>query len=161
MAANLPWSFLDSSIDRVVTAADRLWHSSSWRTLYGYDEDDYSLQNCTMVLGMKNWGLGEHQVEFVNRLGIVEEIDTRANPGFMLNEGGLFWSVQWLNYWSREAQNIMLTKPTSGLPEGVEVRQLVGGSVCVRLSEKPGRLDDKVFHQLQLECRRRLSFRKA
>src|SRR5713226_5111159 len=116
MRALLNWSFLPHETDEVVAFVDRLWHCAAWRTLHAYDADDNSLQNCTMVLGMENWGLARDQVDFINRYGIVNEIDTRANPGYFLNHGGFYWSVQWLNYWSREAQTHMLAHLPHSLP---------------------------------------------
>src|SRR5262245_33361978 len=98
LTGKLSWPFLPVAVDRVVDSMDRLWKAEQFLVLYVYDQDDYSLQNATAVPGMEHWGLDRDQVDFVNRFGIVEEIDTRANPGYMLNHEGLLWSVQWLDY---------------------------------------------------------------
>lgn len=158
LTGKLLWSCLPL-IDAVVESMDSLWNIGQWSVLYAYDQDDYSLQNTTAVPGMQHWGLDREQLHFVTRFGVVEEIDPRGNPGYMLDHDGLLWSVQWLNYWSKQAQEQMLTAPLARLPEGVERQELGASAVRIRLGEKPGRLDDVAFHELQLECRHSLPFR--
>jgi hypothetical protein len=158
MKATMLWPSLPRSIEKVIAGLDTIWWRSTWLVLYAYDSDDFSLQNCTMSLGLENWGLVRDQLDFATRYG-VEVIDAKANPGYMLNQDGLFWSIQWLNYWNDEAQRRMLTQPVADLPAGVIAEHFGQGALRIKLGEWPGRLDDVAFHQLQLECRKSLRFR--
>jgi hypothetical protein len=151
------WSSLPE-IEDVVTSLDKIWRTAEWAVMYAYDRDDNSLQNTTSVPGMHYWGLERGQLNFVTRFGIVEEIDPRGNPGYMANCDGVMRSVQWLNYWSKEAQGQMLAKPIPALPAAVEVHDLENGALRIRLGERPGHFDDTGFHELQLECRRLVCF---
>ncbi len=158
LGCKLLWSGLSHETDALTVHMDRLWDSERWCVLYAYDQDDHSLQNLTTLMMLEDFGLVRDQVELINRFGIVDEIDTRGNPGYTLNHDGLLWSVQWLSYWSARAQEKMFTTPPRKFPAGVEVKDLGQGAIRVRLSEKPGRFDDVEFHKRQLECRRGLPF---
>jgi hypothetical protein len=151
--ACLFWNAIPEDVEDVVRRIDAIWCAGSFDALYAYDEDDLSLQNVTGPIHMQDYGLDETQVEFVKK-GPVTEIDTRENPGYFENRNGLHVSVQWLNYWSAEAQRMMFGGSLPQLPSGVEVADLGAGAVRVRLAKRPGRFDDVAFHKLQLECRR-------
>lgn len=159
LTAKLLWAFLPMEIGELVATLDRLWSSRYWSAVYAYDEDDFSLQNATAVPGMEHWGLDRAQVRLVKRFGVVEEIDSRGNPGYMLNHGGMLWSVQWLNYWSKDSQERIFAEAPTTFPPGVEVAHLNHGSIRMRVREKPGRYDDIEFHERQLQCRFMLPFR--
>jgi hypothetical protein len=154
------WSCLPAAIETVVSHIDGVWLKAPWTVLYAYDQDDFALQNTRSVPGMELSGLDRDQVDIVLAPGgVVEEIDTRENPGFFLNHDHLFWSVQWLNYWSAHSQHRMFGELPAQLPTGVSVKSLPHSALRIRLSEKPGRFDDVGFHQTQLKFRRRAPFR--
>ncbi len=160
MSAMLLWRCLPPSTEQLVPTVDRIWQRADWSVLYAYDEDDFGIQNDTMLLAIDYYGVDRNQVTVVPAPGgLTEEIDTRANPGYFLNHDGLFWSVQWLNYWSAEAQDRMFGKLPPALPEGITVKDMGDGAVRVRLGERPGKYDDVEFHKLQLEFRRSVPFR--
>jgi hypothetical protein len=158
LTAKILWSNIQAGICELVEIIDRIWGREVWSSLYVYDQDDFSLQNSSAVPGMKHWGIDRDQVELINRLGIADEIDTRANPGYLLNHDGDLLSVQWLNYWSSDAQGRIFTAPPRDFPAGLQVSDVGNGSLRLRLSENPGRFDDVEFHRRQLECRCRLPF---
>jgi hypothetical protein len=159
ITAALYWRFLPESIEDVVRGIDVIWGHGGFSVLYAYDYDDFRLQNTTAVPGMEHSGLIREQVDFVKRFGVVEEIDTRANPGFFVNSEGLFWSIQWLNYWSAEAQRRMFGGLLENLTDEVQRTSLEAGAVRVRLLDRPGRFDDVQFHQRQLRFRHQFPFR--
>jgi hypothetical protein len=160
MRTMLFWSCLPADIEAVVSHIDEIWSQAGWSVLYAYDDDDYRLQNHASVCGMEMYGLERDQVEIALAVGgVVEEIDTRANPGYFLNHDGLFWSVQWLNYWNEDSQREMFGELPAELPDGVSVKHLGHGAVRVRLAEKPGRFNDLRFHDTQLRFRQLVPFR--
>ncbi len=148
LGARIEWSHLPIDIEAVTRFTDRLWRLDEWLVLYAYDQDDFSVQNTTSVPGMEHWGIDRDQVEIINRSGLGNEIDTQANPGFMLNRDGLLSSVQWLNYWSAAALGRMFTAPPEDFPAGVEISHLDEGAIRMRLGVHPGRIDDIDFHKL-------------
>jgi hypothetical protein len=147
------WRALPRDIEDVVATTDAIWRAGRFDSIYIYDEDDFAIQNLKMFCALSTYGLDQNQVELVTR-GPVTEIETSHNPGFWTNREGLQVSVQWLNYWSREAQNLMFGGRPHEFPSGSEVTDLGDGALRLRLSMKPGRFDDEAFHLLQLECRR-------
>ena len=159
VTAMLFWQSLPSPIEEVVDAIDGLWERATWSVLYAYDEDDFTLQNVRSMPGMEMYGIDAEQVELVSAIGgVVREIDTRANPGYFLNQEGLFWSVQWLNYWNAETQLRMFGQLLRQLPEGMQAKRLGEGAIRVRLSDRPGHFDDVCFHEQQLMFRQCVPF---
>jgi hypothetical protein len=158
VTAKVLWSQVRACISELIDIIDRIWRCEEWSSLYVYDQDDFSLQNIRGVPAMRHCGIDRDQVELINPFGIADEIDTRANPGYLLNHGGDLLSVQWLNYWSSDSQGRIFTEPPRDFPPGVDVSDLGHGSFRVRLSDSPGRFDDVEFHRRQLECRCRLPF---
>ena len=141
-----------------IAGLDRLWSMCSWNALYAYDQVDFTVQNSRSVPGMEHYGLIRQQVDIVKRFGSVEEIEVWANPGHLMNADNLYWSVQWVNYWSMQSQVRMFGSHISALPDWLQLDEVAGGAVRVRLSESPGKLDDVDFHERQMACRRLLPF---
>lgn len=160
VSLSFPRTIFKGRWDIVAALADMAYSALAPRTMYVYDVDDWLAQNCDQVgeTGTEMYGIARSQVDTYSDDGIVEMVDTRANPGYMTWWKGYQCSVQWLNYWSKQAIDTILREVPTKPMRGVELTHLSNGSVRLRLGQEPGKYNDVKFHELQLRVRKWLGW---
>ena len=153
LSVSIPWISVPSDVEKLVQTADGIWSLAAWRTLYGFDEDDVTIQNYNSPSGMEYYGIDPSQVRMDKDQMGWELIYTAENPGYMFNREGFIVSIQWLNYWSLDAQMRLFKKTVTEIQHLVGIVSLEHGAVRVRLSKTPGRFDDEAFHRLQINAK--------
>jgi hypothetical protein len=155
VSVEMPYSTIGKRWHLAVELADILYSSLGPRVMYVFDADDEYVQNAEDAgeVTMEMAGIVRGLVEIVEIEGGIERIDTRANPGYMTWWKGYCCSVQWLNYWSKEAIAAMFMDFPTRPMEGVDLTFLPDGAARLRLGEKPGKYNDVKFHELQLRVR--------
>lgn len=154
LSARIAWKHIRRDMRECMLLFREIWETGAFDSLYCYDEDDFRLQNLTTTVGLEFYGIDESQVSIVDKVG-VSVIDPSCNPGYFHNKNGEFTSIQWINFWSSDAQERIFHGPIPRqLPRETKLIDLKIGGVLLRLSDSPGRYDDEAFHLLQIECRR-------
>lgn len=156
-----PWGALPAGVEQIIRAFDAVWSAGECAALYVYDQDDYALQNHTMTLGLEEFGLDPKAVAIVKNAAGLDEIDISENPGVLRVCNGIPESIQWLNYWSVEAQAQLFRTIPASWPPGVLLRHLENGTLSLLLGDRPGSYDDVKAHRLQLECRKLFGLKRA